>query len=85
MSVSSTVRLRLMELRRQLEPAKARPQHHHSQFHHLIVVGETLMIGRLAGQTAEGTSFMESLQDAVFRFAHDVGSPLTIVRTLASS
>jgi nitrogen-specific signal transduction histidine kinase len=26
---------------------------------------------------------MESLQDAVFRFAHDVGSPLTIVRTLA--
>ena len=26
---------------------------------------------------------MESLQDAVFRFTHDVGSPLTIVRTLA--
>lgn len=26
---------------------------------------------------------MESLQDAVFRFAHDVGSPLTIVRTLS--
>jgi hypothetical protein len=26
---------------------------------------------------------MESLQDAVFRFVHDVGSPLTIVRTLA--
>ena len=26
---------------------------------------------------------MESLQEAVFRFAHDVGSPLTIVRTLA--
>jgi hypothetical protein len=26
---------------------------------------------------------MESLQDAVFRFAHDVGSPLTVVRTLA--
>jgi hypothetical protein len=26
---------------------------------------------------------METLQDAVFRFAHDVGSPLTIVRTLA--
>ena len=26
---------------------------------------------------------MESLQDAVFRFAHDVGSSLTIVRTLA--
>jgi light-regulated signal transduction histidine kinase (bacteriophytochrome) len=26
---------------------------------------------------------MESLQDAVFRFAHDVGSPLTIVTTLA--
>ena len=26
---------------------------------------------------------MDSLQDAVFRFVHDVGSPLTIVRTLA--
>jgi len=26
---------------------------------------------------------MESLQDAVFRFAHDVGSPLTIVRALS--
>jgi signal transduction histidine kinase len=26
---------------------------------------------------------MESLQDAVFRFTHDVGSPLTVVRTLA--
>ena len=26
---------------------------------------------------------MESLQEAVFRFAHDVGSPLTIVRTLS--
>ena len=26
---------------------------------------------------------MESLQDVVFRFAHDVGSPLTIVRSLA--
>lgn len=26
---------------------------------------------------------MESLQEAVFRFAHDVGSPLTIVGTLA--
>ena len=26
---------------------------------------------------------MDSLQDAVFRFAHDVGSPLTIVGTLA--
>ena len=38
------------------------------------------MIGR--GTSSEGLD-MESLQDAVFRFAHDVGSPLTIVRTLS--